>query len=156
MSGAGASVELRGAGRSARRMSISLGCALALLAVSGCGRSTRPGGPGGFGLSAALAVEVCYPPGVVAYLKRLRCPDGSHAREVDRVSVGSRTPTSKSDPRLLEQLDPGHPLKIGEPDLHIVDRFTLSCPDGDRQVYIDMYHCLRPPSEQPPEGLALE
>jgi hypothetical protein len=137
-------------------MSISLGCALALLAVSGCGRSTRPGGPGGFGLSAALAVEVCYPPGVVAYLKRLRCPDGSHAREVDRVSVGSRTPTSKSDPRLLEQLDPGHPLKIGEPDLHIVDRFTLSCPDGDRQVYIDMYHCLRPPSEQPPEGLALE
>ena len=137
-------------------LAASLLLLLLLTSAVGCGRSTRPGGPGGFGRSAALAVEVCYPPGVVAYLKRLRCPDGSHAREVERASVGSRTPTSKSDPRLLEQLDPGHPLKIGEPDFHIVDRFTLGCPGGDRQVYLDMYHCLKAPPEQAPEGLELE
>jgi hypothetical protein len=75
---------------------------------------------------------------------------------VERASVGSRTPTSKSDPRLLEQLDPGYRLRIGEPDFHIVDRFTLSCPSGDRQVYIDMYHCLQGPPVQAPEGLSLE
>ena len=146
-------------GRGTRRMRIShacLLCAALLVGAAGCGRSTRPGGPGGFGLSAALAVEVCYPPGVVAYLKRLRCPDGSHAREVERASVGSRTPTGKSDPRLLEQLDPGHSLHPGEPDLHIVDRFTVSCPGGDRQVYIDMYHCPQLRPAQAPEGLALE
>jgi hypothetical protein len=141
-------------------MSDSLACLVAAslaatLPTAGC-KSTRPGGPGGFGLSAQLAVEVCYPPGVVAYLKRLRCPDGSRAREVERVSLGSRTSTDKSDPRLLEQLDPGHALKPGEPDLHIVDRFTLSCPSGDRLVYIDMYHCLQGPPVQAPEGLVLE
>ncbi len=140
---------------SMRALPAFLFAAALLAAAAGCG-STRPGGPGGFGLSAALAVEVCYPPGVVAYLKRLRCPEGTHAREVERVSVGSRTPTSKSDPRLLEQLDPGHRLGVGEPDFHIVDRFTLSCPGGDRQVYLDMYHCLQAPPEQAPDGLALE
>jgi hypothetical protein len=137
------------------RSAQALAATALLCGAPGCGRAVRPGGPGGFGLSPQLAVEVCYPPGVVAYLKRLRCPDGSRAREVERVGVGSRTPTEKSDPRLLEQLDPGLRLKLGEPDLHIVDRFTLSCPSGDRQVFIDMYHCPQGPV-QAPEGLGLE
>ena len=134
------------------------GCAAAcaLLGLVSCAQVAHAPVGSRFGLERGLAVEVCYPPGVVAFLRRLRCADGSQAREVERVSVGARTATSKSDPRLLEQLDAGRPLRPGEPDLHIVERFTLSCPEGDKQVYLDMYHCLKAPPEQAPEGLGLE
>lgn len=127
------------------------------LALSACHPAPRPSAGGGrFGLVKELAVEVCYPPGEQEFLHRLRCPDGSAARQVDRGSVGTRTtPRDPNDPRLLEQLDAGRKLRPGEPDFHVVDRFLLSCPDGDRTVFVDMYHCNQPPPEQAPEGMAL-
>ena len=133
--------------------------ALAVLgaAFAGCKSAQRPGPGGGrFGLVKELAVEVCYPPGEQEFLHRLRCPGGGPARQVERGSVGTRTPArNPDDPRLLEQLDAGRRLRVGEPDFHLVDRFLLSCPDGDWTVYIDMYHCNQPPPSQAPDGMEL-
>ena len=109
-----------------------------------------------FGFTRALAIEVCLPPGQQEFLHRLRCPDGSAARQVERSSIGPRTtPRDPNDPRLLEQLDAGRRLRPGEPDFHVIDRFLVSCPDGDRTVFVDMYHCHQPPPSQAPEGMGL-
>lgn len=93
------------------------------------------------GLTRQQAVEVCLPPGEQAYLSSLQCPDGAAAQAHRIGSVGSRNQTTSDDPRLLQQMDPGEPLKPGELDLHIVDAFEVQCPTELKTVYLDMYHC---------------
>jgi hypothetical protein len=100
-------------------------------------------------------VEVCLPPGEQAFLKALRCPSGE-AVEVRRIgSVGARAAApSDSDPRLLQQMDPGRPLAPGEPDLHIVDAFEARCPERTSTLFLDMYHCPAQPLGAP-DGFTL-
>ncbi len=126
-----------------------------LLALLSCAH-VAPRAPPGYGLSRENAVEVCLPTGVQAYLKALRCPGGAPPDAHRIGSVGPRSAmVDPNDPRLLEQMDPGHPLAPGEPDLHVVDAFELTCAANTQTVYIDMYHC---PSARPfaPDGLHLE
>ncbi len=125
-----------------------------LLALLACAHAA-PRAPPGYGLTREAAVELCLPTGVQAYLKALRCDDGSPP-EVHRIgSVGPRTTTAEaSDPRLLSQMDPGRPLSPGEPDLHIVDAFEARCGARAATLYVDMYHCPAP-SPLAPEGFTL-
>jgi hypothetical protein len=126
----------------------------ALLAACAHGRAEPA--VSGYGVSREKAVEVCLANGEQLYLGRLRCPGGEVALVASRASIGNRTtPRDGDDPRMLEQLDAGRLLQPGEPDLHIVDRFVLSCPDGDREVFLDMYHCQQAPPERAVEGLTL-
>ena len=96
------------------------------------------------------------PPGEQLWLSRLRCPDGSPVRIVSRAAAGARNePESADDPRQLQQLDPGRPLARGEPDFHIVESVIVSCGDGDRTLFLDMYHCAQGPAQQAPAGLSI-
>ena len=112
------------------------------------------------GVQRSDPVELCFPIGEDVYLRALRCADGEPARWRRLGSVGTRTPLAKADdPRLLEQMDAGHPLAPGEPDLHILDAVELSCVQAGPQhepvtIYLDIYHC--PPREPPaPRGFTL-
>jgi hypothetical protein len=129
--------------------------AASLLALAACRHVSLAPAGSAFGTRRELAVEVCYPPGEERLVRRLRCPGGAPPKEVERVSVGNRTPARTDDVRPLEQLDAGRPLRPGEPDFHIVDKLTLSCPDGERALYLDMYHCFQPPPAQAPAGWGL-
>lgn len=135
-------------------MSRGLLCAAAL---SSCAHAaaTRTGPPL-YGLRKSTPAEVCLPPGAQLWLSRLRCPDGAPVQIVSQEPIGPRNePESPDDPRLLAQLDAGRPLARGEPDLHLVNQVVVSCSDGDRTLYIDMYHCNQPPPDIPPDGLSI-
>jgi len=127
---------------------------LLLLALAACAHGAPR--PPGYGLSRQDAVEVCLPPGEQAFLKALRCPGGTPVDARRLGSVGARSAMAEeSDPRMLQQMDPGRPLGPGEPDLHIVDAFAASCPDKTYELFLDMYHCPQPPLAAP-QGFTLD
>jgi hypothetical protein len=126
-----------------------------LLAVAACAHAS-PRAPEGYGLSRAHAIEVCLPPGEQALLKALRCPGGEPVEARRMGSVGARSAMAdESDPRMLQQMDPGRPLAPGEPDLHIVDAIEVRCPGKTTTLFVDMYHCPPPPLVAP-AGFTLE
>jgi hypothetical protein len=125
-----------------------------LLALFACAHA-GPRAPPGYGLARAEAIELCLPPGELAFLKSLRCPGGQRAEAKRLGSVGARSELADpNDPRALLQMDPARPLQPGEPDLHIVDAFEVHCPEKSVTLFLDMYHCpARPPSA--PQGFTL-
>ncbi|WP_064747447.1 hypothetical protein [Lysobacter antibioticus] len=113
--------------------------------------------PGG---SVATAIEVCEPQGQHRYLARLVCPDRSHPQFERAGSVGERTPlpahmTEAQSVRLVEAMLAGKPLAPGEPDHHVVDRYRVVCGTRETSLYLDMYHCDRPPPRIAPAGFEL-
>jgi len=125
-----------------------------LLALFACAHA-RPSAPPGYGLARGQAIEVCLPPGELAYLRALRCPGGQLVEAKRLGSVGTRSQLADAnDPRALLQMDPLRPLQPGEPDLHIVDALEVHCPGKTVTLFLDMYHCpARPPSA--PQGFTL-
>lgn len=78
--------------------------------------------------SKAQPVEVCAVEGQLDYLVRLQCADGSnpfnsmheaHAARAGNVGAGGRCDSA-------------------------VDLYNVPCPEGDVEVYMDMYMCPRP------------
>ena len=131
--------------------------ALAAVALCACahGESFHP--PAGYAVTRAGAVEVCLPPGENAYVKSLRCPDGTAPRAERMGSVGTRGPIGKADEeRALLQMDAGRPLAAGEPDLHIVDAFKLSCGARETTLFVDVYHCASGSPRGAPSGFSLQ
>ncbi len=114
----------------------------------------------GLGDSQTTAIEVCKPPGERSYLDHLQCPDSSTPTYRRLGSFGSRNEPPKNLPEeqkaaLLDRITSGAPLKPGETDYHIVDKFEVSCGDSKRFVYMDMYHCQQPPPSEAPIGFKL-
>src|SRR5438105_3916554 len=125
---------------------------LFFFALAACAQA-GPRAPPGYGLTRAGAVEVCLPPGERAFLKALRCPDGTAAETKLLGSAGARSPVADPE-RALLQMDPGRPLAPGEPDLHPLTAFEARCGPQTTTLFLDMYHC---PAKRPsaPEGFAL-
>ena len=44
----------------------------------------------------------------------------------------------------------------GDPDLHIVDGYQVSCGETKRMVYMDMYHCKQASPTKVPAGFGKE
>lgn len=109
-------------------------------------------------MSIATAVEVCRPQGQRAYLRRLRCPDGSTPTFSRGGSGQSRTlPKTPEEEKLVaEQMFRQGPLKPGEPDYHIIDYYDVRCGDRTTTVIMDMYHCAQPEPTQAPPGFTIE
>ncbi len=141
-------------------MQLSLGQLFFLFVATlaaACAHGGAPHPPPDFGVTRAAAVEVCLPPGEVAWLKSLRCPAGEAPRAERQGSIGPRTDLGPDDgERALLQMDPGRPLARGEPDLHIVDAFKVSCGARETTLYLDMYHCGAPPPRVPPAGFTID
>jgi len=130
--------------------------ALLVLLLAACAHAPAPQKQPWFGMRKFAAAEVCMPAGEQLWLSRLRCPDGAPPKIVSSTSAGARTnPETPDDPRQLAQLDVGRPLAPGEPDFHIVDAFVISCSDGDRTLFLDMYHCTQEPPASAPEGMTI-
>ena len=106
----------------------------------------------GLGDTKATAIEVCMPPGQRAYLNRLLCADGS---KPSYFRVGNFGPRNEVPPNLSDEdqarLMLGK-LQPGDPDLHIVDGYQVSCGETKRMVYMDMYHCKQAPPTAVPAG----
>ena len=143
-----------------------IGFALAVPLIAGCASTGRnhaspeqtPTTPPrqSAGLDRETALEVCKPPGEHAYLKRLRCTDGSTPTYSRRGSVGTRHPATEGDEeRMLAQMDAQHSLSPGEIDLHILDLYDVVCPEKVYSLFLDMYHCRQPTPDVAPLGLAL-
>ena len=117
---------------------------------AGRSQSTQPAP--GLGDTKATAIEVCMPPGQRAYLNRLLCADGS---KPSYFRVGNFGPRNEVPPKLSDEdrtrLMLGK-LQPGDPDLHIVDGYQVSCGETKRMVYMDMYHCKQAPPAAVPAG----
>ncbi|MBI3373963.1 MAG: CHAT domain-containing protein [Betaproteobacteria bacterium] len=46
-------------------------------------------------------------------------------------------------------------IKPGEPDVHIVDGYEVTCGNSKQMIYMDMYHCEQPPPTSPPPGFGV-
>lgn len=107
------------------------------------------------GAVKATAIEVCRPAGERSYLSRLMCWDGKPP-VIRRIgSFGPRTdiPANLSSEQVNRLIEKRYaPLKPGESDHHPVDRYELLCGDTNYFVYMDMYHCDRPPTQALPPG----
>ena len=119
--------------------------------ASGAAQTQTQPAPG-LGDTKAMAIEVCMPPGQRAYLNRLLCADGS---KPSYFRVGNFGPRNDVPPKLSDEdvarLMRGQ-LQPGDPDLHIVDGYQLTCGDTKRMVYMDMYHCKQAPPTAVPAG----
>lgn len=137
--------------------------ALLVLVFASAGSAAAPSPPEAAaapGSTVASAIEVCEPEGERRYLARLVCPDRSHPQFERAGSVGERTPlpadmTEAQSERLVEALLAGKPLAPGEPDHHVVDRYRVVCGTRETSIYLDMYHCDRPPPRIAPAGFEL-
>lgn len=110
------------------------------------------------GRSKDHAIDVCGPPGQRAYLSSLRCAVDGQTPTFDRAgNVGSRNePAADVEESVLwQQMDPRRPLRRGEIDYHIVDRYRVVCADGEQSLYLDMYHCAGPQTSSPPSGFTM-
>ncbi len=104
----------------AARLALLTGAAGLLI---GCGpkKSPEEAEPLPYGTSLETAAKVCGPEGQQALLGRLACPGGV-------IGTGERTGSLGSDA-----------------EGHIVDAYTVTCPDGQvQQLAVDLYHCDAP------------
>ena len=46
-------------------------------------------------------------------------------------------------------------IKPGEPDVHVVDGYEVTCGSSKQMIYMDRYHCEQPPPTSPPPGFAI-
>jgi len=115
---------------------------------------------GTFGLTAISSVEVCHPDGEREYLRRLICPAGNHPTFQRTGSIGPRNPVdnlteAEADKALAASLGGGE-LSPGATDYHIIDGYEVICGNSKTIVYIDMYHCNAPLSNEAPQGFTIE
>jgi len=108
--------------------------------------------PADWGQTKEQAIEVCLPQGERAFLADLRCADGSTPTFERSGSVGSRNPIPAGAGFDLSMMDPTVPVPEGQPDTHTVDLYVVQCPDGDHELYLDMYHCGTPKPWVAPAG----
>lgn len=114
----------------------------------------------GYGMSKALAIEVCYPQGQREYLARLVCPDGAHPDFERAGNVGMRTPLPEdlSDAQieaLLSDMRSPDGAVVDGPDLHIVDAYEVTCGEQRTRLYLDMYHCAADRQTRAPKGFTI-
>ena len=128
------------------------------IGLLGCAApSGRPSGAPAvdIGTTKASAIQVCKV-GYRDYLSRLVCASGEVPAYRRLGSVGPRTEVTRqpaSDTEIRQRLSRmmrGARLEPGEPDTHIVDLYELSCGSKAHRIYVDMYHCEEPPTDQPP------
>ena len=100
---------------------------------------------------------MCGPRGEDAYLARLRCPDGSPVTVVGRSSVGTREPLPGGDrPATREDWKKAFgPKDPADETTHVVDTFEIACLDQRTRIFLDMYHCDKPPPQESPPGFTL-
>jgi hypothetical protein len=128
-----------------------------VLALPGCA-TAPPARTAGLGEIKATAIEVCRPQGQRAYLDRLQCADSGLAPSYRRVgSFGDRSDppqqlNTEQSAVALDQILTVRPLKPGEPDYHIIDGYEVVCGATKRMIYMDMYHCDKPPPSAVPAG----
>jgi hypothetical protein len=72
-------------------------------------------------------IEVCGVPGQVMWLMNVTCPDGSHPHTDPEATHWSRIGSV------------GQGGRCGA----IIDLYPVPCPDGDYEVYMDMYMCTQ-------------
>lgn len=76
--------------------------------------------------SRARPVEVCGFGGQMAWLLKLTCPDGSSPYADADAAAKARTGSAGLGGRCETALD----------------RYVIVCPDGEYEVFMDLYHCL--------------
>lgn len=115
---------------------------------------TTPPPPKGPGLTKETSVEVCQPAGERAYLSRLRCSDGTAPEFSRDGSIGPRhdLPGKDREQPDFEARMGLRPLRAGEVDYHMIDRYTVKCTIGTTVVFLDMYHCSQPAPTVAPDG----
>ena len=111
----------------------------------------------GLGRTAKEAIEVCTPPGVHAYLRELRCPNGKAPKFKRLGQAGSRNQPKGGDEsdlmleQILHKAQPPSPNK----DFHIVDEYLVKCKGTKHHLYFDSYHCPGSSIEVAPVGFTL-
>ncbi|XHS77865.1 hypothetical protein ACFJGW_19425 [Burkholderiaceae bacterium UC74_6] len=134
--------------------------AVATLVVLGCSTPAPPRSTTASpGETKATAVEVCMPLGERKYLSRLQCPNGSTPTFERAGSVGLRTQakglTEQQLNELLQRDLAGKALRPGDPDLHVIDAYVVSCGAEKHTVHLDMYHCEQAEPDVAPSGFQL-
>jgi hypothetical protein len=76
--------------------------------------------------SRARPVEVCGFGGQMAWLLKLTCPDGSSPYADADEAAKARTGSAGLGGRCETPLD----------------RYVIVCPDGEYEIFMDLYHCL--------------
>lgn len=117
----------------------------------------------GWGLEPGQPVEVCKPEGQRAWLQRLQCADGSILswRRIGNVGPRNPLPEGISVEQVSALIATGHaelegqPMADGAIDHHAIDHYQLDCGGSLHALYMDMYHCVAPPSQQAPAGFVL-
>jgi hypothetical protein len=108
--------------------------------------------PDDWGSSKKNAIEVCLPSGEHYFLRDLRCPDGKAPRYRRLGSVGSRTPMPDGMDFKPGLMDPTIPVKRGEADYHVIDKYEVTCTKATYILFLDMYHCPGPKPWAAPRG----
>lgn len=106
------------------------------------------------------AVEVCLPEGARDYINNLVCPAGETP---DTKLLGNAGPRSYfteeySDnlgDRLLDRMTAVGEVPLGEPDIHIVDAYSIKCGRTEHIIFIDRYHCQAPKLVRAPKDFSL-
>lgn len=122
--------------------------------------SAQSSPPDGYGLTKEQAIEVCKPAGERAYLARLVCPDDSHPAFARIGSVGLRHefPAGMSEDermKIVMAALESTALEPGSTDHHMIDGYSMECGKIRTTLYLDMYHCDRPPPDIAPTGFTI-
>jgi len=114
---------------------------IALFLLSGCGSQQMLKNTSKY--VDGEIVEVCGVKEEFDWISKWQCPDGSLKKSLGRGSVGPRqNPVGNvEEEQMLDQIKTSRELELNEKDFHIIDKFTLECDDGKKEILIDMYHC---------------
>jgi hypothetical protein len=129
--------------------------------VSSCTTATAPlGAEMPYGESKLASIEVCRPQGERAYLSRLMCASGAPVAFSRMGGVGLREDAQPGTPsaermRVGNKMITYQPLSAGEPHIHIVDQYQVTCGETRTLLYFDMYHCDVPAPTRAPNGFTL-
>jgi hypothetical protein len=121
-----------------------------------CAFAATDGRAAGLGSSKATAIEVCGPSGANAYFDRLACSELSLVK-YERIGLEGRRndPSSKGDQiASRNQMMTSAPIRKGERDFHMIDRYGVDCPEGRTFLFVDRYHCPDPKNQGPPQGFS--
>ena len=144
-----------------RRTHAALATAMAIVALLAAGgASAQQTADPSFGRVKTHAIEVCNPQGQRAYLARLVCADNSHPTFERLGNVGPRRDFPPDMPegaaiRFINQAAERTPLEAGQTDHHMVDHYSVKCPDTTTDLFLDMYHCDAPAPRHAPAGFSI-